>query len=196
MSGDINLRINKRIGILIACLMGAMATAEYVSVIDAKSAGGVIVSKPEHTVGSVVFRMDDTNPSEIYGGTWELITADASVRFGDGSMMTGAVEGLNQVPVPLVSHAHSKGTMDITGQFALGGSGGLRIMSTATSGSFYSGGNSSVDGYGGGARTGNSLTYFKASRSWTGVTSYEGESSPTMDVRGAYIKLNVWKKTG
>ena len=36
-------------------------------------------------VGSVVMRMDAVNPATLYGGTWQLITGDATITFGNGA---------------------------------------------------------------------------------------------------------------
>lgn len=58
-------------------------------------------------VGAVVFKMDDLNPSETDGGTWTLITGDASLSFGDGTQQSGLVSSDNTPVVPIVKHNHS-----------------------------------------------------------------------------------------
>lgn len=190
------IKINGKTLIAIIAVSATLAFGNFVSIVNADNAGGVVYATPEYSVGAVVFRADDVNPSTLYGGTWELITGDAAIRLGDGSNLDMAtLKGISNTPsVPLPKHSHTRGTMEITGQFGIGGNGGLRVTSTSTSGAFYSGASTSVDGYGGGARTGNSITYFNASRNWSGATSLSGVDNATLDVRGQYVTLNVWKK--
>ncbi len=43
MKGDLNFKINKKIGLLLVATISLFATAEYVSLVDARSAGGIVV---------------------------------------------------------------------------------------------------------------------------------------------------------
>lgn len=178
MKGDFVLKINKKIGLAILGSMSLFAMADFVSLIDAKSAGGIIVEKETMTVGSVVFRMDDVNPADIYGGTWQLLDEDATVIFGNGAKQSGVAIGENNPLVPLVAHSHTRGTMEISGTARLNSE---KFDSTA-SGVFTK---STVSGYrneGKGSNTVNQLN-FTASRNWTGSTSVEGTSNARLDVR-------------
>lgn len=57
MKGDINinLKINKKLGLVILASLGIFAMADYVSVVDSNSAGGITVIKPEESapVGTI-----------------------------------------------------------------------------------------------------------------------------------------------
>lgn len=57
-------------------------------------------------VGTLEFRLDGINPGTLYGGTWKLIKADATITFGDGNAQTGLPVGDNLVEVPLPKHTH------------------------------------------------------------------------------------------
>lgn len=59
-------------------------------------------------VGSVVLRMDNVNPGDLYGGTWNLIEGDAFLTFGNGLGQGGNIIGSNDrsLNVPLPKHSH------------------------------------------------------------------------------------------
>jgi len=153
-------------------------------------------------VGSVVFRMDAINPATIYGGTWALITGDASLSFGDGTVQDGLVDlGVNDPAVPLSAHSHNRGDMEISGEFQ------FRALDDTSNNLLNSGTGAFADQIWGGNRFStqvplvsevvdqdNGKILFKASDNWTGSTSSEGISSPVMDVRGARISINVWQR--
>lgn len=135
MKGDINLKINKKLGLVIIAAASTLAMAEYVSIVSAKSSGGITINAPSFNkdellleimpIGSVTLRMDAIDPATIYGGTWQLITGDASLRLGDGNSQSISVKGSGnkkQVPVPehthtatQVAHSHARGSMEISG---------------------------------------------------------------------------------
>lgn len=187
-----DIRINGKTLLAVGLLSAGLAFGEYVSVIssDSLSYTSAVPETPVMTVGAVVLRMDDTNPSTIYGGTWELVTGDASLRFGDGTNLSGAIEGNGNNPiVPLPKHSHTKGTMNITGSFtniaqdrssAIGATGAFSKTSSGT---------------GRGTGDGTAMDFsFNAANAWTGSTSEEGSNNANLDVRGDYIKINVWKR--
>ncbi|ENM2831986.1 hypothetical protein AB6Q85_002333 [Vibrio cholerae] len=176
-----------------------------------------------HPVGSVVLRMDAVNPSTIYGGTWRLITGDASLTFGNGSAQSGAVTGNNTPAVPVPAHTHSasqaehnhnRGNMEISGNFShtLMGTYGYGFGLSDAGGAFYadpasanenwaintgfatSVGRHAANGY---------VSQFRASRNWSGFTSNAapavtvastGTANATLNVRGARIAINVWQR--
>lgn len=164
-----------------------------------------------YPVGSVVLRMDDVNPATLFGGTWQLITGDANLTFGDGSVMSGAVTGQNEIAITLprhrhkltsVRHTHTRGTMEISGSVLRLGEGFQD--SGAASGAFakITGSRGNTYHHQDGSTSGS--FDFKASRGWTGHTSealanaysdYDGTANPKMDTRGARIAINVWKRT-
>lgn len=200
MSGDINFnlkfKINKKIGLAILGGMSLFAMADFVTLIDAKSAGGITIEKETMTVGSVVFRMDDVNPSTIYGGTWELLKGDATIALGDGTVQSGVSSGDNDPQVPLVEHSHTRGTMEISGRVLNYTSNKSKAEGSSPNGAFYGTGSIQYDG--GGSSSGNHQypdnIYFQASRNWTGSTSVEGVSNATLNVRGERLTVNVWQR--
>lgn len=143
-------------------------------------------------VGTVVLRMDNKNPGTIYGGTWQLITGDATVTFGNGAAQTGAIVGSNVVGVPLPAHSHGSSHNLSTGnsgdhnhQIPLRGSdnsGNTAITSSRD------------DGVGTIIYTRNSGTHNHPI--YGGVTiNSAGTSNATINVSGARIAINIWRRT-
>jgi len=146
-----------------------------------------------HGIGSVVLRMDAINPSTLFGGTWALITGDASLSFGNGSNQSGTASGSNNPAVPVVQHRHgishnhpaattSSDTHNHT--FTIVGDGG--------SGYADAGGSSNL-----GNATTSSDTHNHTFNvpNYSGYSAYTGSSGATLNVRGAQIDINVWKRT-
>lgn len=215
MKGDINLRINKKLGLGLALVIGMYAYADYVSIVHAENAGGFNVTNSNTTeeienavdsaiqnimpVGSVVFRIDNTNPSSLYGGTWILIDEDASIRFGDGNNQTGIAIGNNNPDVPLKEHDHSinhdhpsttssSDTHSHTYYIGQNGSGSIERVGWNITGS--------LNGY----QASNQLSSDTHNHTtdipnYTGNSGLEGDEDNSLDVRGRYITLNVWKRT-
>ena len=141
-------------------------------------------------VGSVVMRMDAVNPATLYGGTWQLITGDATITFGNGSAQTGNANGNNNPGVPLPYHSHGT-THNLTARQVPDHTHGgvparVRVEvggSTGTLYSVYQDGNTSPSGGHGHIMDG-------------GVSvNAEGTQNATIDVRGARIAINVWRRT-
>ena len=141
-------------------------------------------------VGSVVMRMDAVNPATLYGGTWQLITGDATITFGNGAAQPGTVLGTNTPVVPLPAHSHSAS----------------HNLSTSSSGNHAHtielG--AGEDGWGRAEQTGpfqgnyqNTNTAGDHTHSINGnVTVYSaGTAGATIDVRGARIAINIWRRT-
>lgn len=201
MKGD--LKISKKSALILAGAISFFAMAEYVSLVDVKNAGGIIVEDgttdddikrvilETMPVGTVTFRMDDVNPSAIYGGSWSLITGDAALSFGDGTVQSGSANGNNNPNVPLLAHNHGRGTQDITGTQI-----GRRIININGFGAFFPTEHGVEDGVVTSSVKSTNALGFQASRSWTGRSTTEGTSNATINVRGAQIKINVWKRTG
>lgn len=143
------------------------------------------------------FTLGDENPEDFFGGKWELIDADATISFGDGSIQSGLPIGSNIKSVPLQAHSHDRGTMEITGELiGMSDQGHKNQMFGWASGAFHltrTGTSQSLPGHYG-HRAGGGKALFNASRSWEGHTSVEGEQDAKIDVRGAQVKINVWKR--
>lgn len=198
MKGDI--KISKKSALLLAGVISFFAMADFVSMIDIKTSGGIKVEKETMTVGSIVLRIDNTNPADIYGGTWSLITGDASLGFGNGGNLTGSSDGVSNDPiVPLPYHSHSINhdhpatTTNTTGahnhdyyrsNFANTNNGRASLSNdgpdtkyqTSSSGNH----NHTVD-----------LPNFVGTSGGQGTTT---DANPTLNVRGARILVNVWKR--
>ena len=158
-----------------------------------------------YPVGSLYWSSNNTNPSQLFGGTWSQIKDKFILSAGDtynnndiGGSATVTLT-INQIPshthtgpshthsftpsgtisshTHTIEHTHTRGTMEITGYFS-----GFRPQSAniQVSGAFYSSMESrvaSAEGMPGVYY--NSNINMKASRSWTGNTS-----SPDKGVSG------------
>lgn len=203
-------KFNGKSLLLLGVLSASIAFGEHISVLN--NGGAQISSNPMEeimTVGSIVVRVDNVNPSTIYGGTWELIQGDAALRLGNGTNQTTTVEGTDNVNMSIpkhshdMSHTHTKGTMNFTGHFPT-------IITSAfqdgTRGAFWADSNATLF-QNKSPRTVTETTnygiYFAASRNWAGNTSQpdnlnaseEGIDNATVNVKGAHINLNIWKRT-
>lgn len=141
-------------------------------------------------VGSVVMRMDAVNPSTLYGGTWQLITGDATITFGNGSEQTGTQIGNNtpSVPLPLHNHGtiHNLSARGVGDHQHSGVPARIRVEvggSTGTLYSVYQDGSTSPAGAHGHIIDGDVSV------------SNAGSANTTIDVRGARIAINVWRRT-
>ena len=123
MNENKNIKISKKIGLMIMAGIGMFATTKYVSVIESKSADGLLVNGTHEDevldmildtmpIKTVTLRLDNVNPSIVYGGTWEIITGNASLSLGDGSLLSGLAYGNSTPTVPFqkqsygMSHGH------------------------------------------------------------------------------------------
>lgn len=142
-------------------------------------------------VGTVVFRMDNKNPATLYGGTWGLITGDATITFGNGAAQTGGITGSNDVAVPLPAHSHE--TTHNLGTTTNGNhnhairTGSQRMSIDDVRGNWF--------------RDTNLLNYTEYAGDHnhviTGGVSVQsaGTANATVNVRGARIAINVWRRT-
>lgn len=214
-----NLKINKNAILAITMLSAGFAFSEYVSVLGSNAEIKVVSSdnfteddqnkmkdeiKDEMMpVGSVVLRLDSINPSSLYGGTWDLVTGDASLSLGNGSDLTAAtVSGNNEQIVKLPKHSHSidhdhpnhsttaegRHRHGIKSESAEGYTDGAigdtsddndPAVSTTTLYTEYANDHThSVN-----------LPLLKATSGTAGT-----ETNPLMDVRGARLPVNVWTR--
>ncbi|BAV80956.1 putative tail fiber protein [Vibrio phage RYC] len=167
---------------------------------------GLVYADSHHThdflealypVGAAYVSFSARNPSTFLGGTWELVTGDAVLSFGDGTELSRSVVGDNEKDVPLPkhghggsvqiddtdlgtvstsyngAHSHTRGSMNITGWNS--GAGGFEEGATF-GGAFYSRGLA----LGGPGSNRDHLLGFDASRSWTGHTSQASNHNHTV----------------
>lgn len=221
MKGNIRIKfkINKYIALIGLSTIGLYAMADFVSIINSNEVS-YVAAEPEPevmTVGAVVLRIDNVDPSTIYGGTWELITGDASLRLGNGAIQSGNITGNGNTPQVIlpkhthtatqVAHSHNRGDMEIYGTVTSPTANNVSVgYSLAGEHAFQSiGGKGALDDIDHWANQGSiyRAVDFRASRNWTGTTnsaapditvSESGNDNETIDVRGQFVKVNVWKK--
>lgn len=161
-----------------------------------------------YPVGSIYMSVNSTNPTNLFGGTWEQIKDTFLLSAGD-NYEAGATGGETEhklTTAEMPGHTHERGTMDITGTF--GGrphtSGNLTYGGALTAGAGditgafrLTTGGGSVSNYGVGESSTSSkddLMDFEASRSWTGETSNAGGSTAHNNMP-PYLAVYMWKRT-
>ena len=137
-------------------------------------------------VGSVVMRMDAINPATLYGGTWVLITGDATVTFGNGAAQTGEPRGNNNPYVPLPYHSHSA---------TFSGNQLPPHQHEIPINSIEGGPKSTVPAVNNGHTLMTTSGVSAGTPSGRVSVSAEGTPNPTIDVRGARIAINIWRRT-
>lgn len=143
-----------------------------------------------YPVGSIYLSVLDLNPSNLFGGIWEKI--QNAFLYGSGSKSLGSTGGSETVTLAtsqLPRHTHSRGTMDITGQFEIENSRPVNMSGA------FSGVGSNV-GYNGGynANTVPKTVKLTASSGWNGSTSSVG-SGEAHNNMPPYLVVNIWKRT-
>lgn len=130
-----------------------------------------------HPVGEYYWTSDSSfNPANEWGGTWERIQDGRVLISNNSSHAVGSTGGaetvtlsLSQLPPYTHSHAHTRGTMDITGSFIQ-----AAHANYVATGAFY------MTGTWAGNCAENSdsrpVAGFSAARSWTGSTSSDSFS--------------------
>jgi len=153
-----------------------------------------------YPVGSVYISFNSTDPSTLFGGTWQrlkdtflLANGDAYAPNTSGGNATKTITTDN-----LPAHTHSRGTMNITGSIlntdsdepwgsadAFSSEGALSVSVRQ----YRYGGVFSAES-GGGVR---SIT-LDASNGWTGETSSVGNGLP-LNIMPPYKTVYMWRRT-
>lgn len=155
-------------------------------------------------VGSVVLRMDAVNPGTLYGGNWQLITGDASLTFGNGGAQSGTVVGSNIVAVPLPQHGHIA-TVHAGGahRHNIANRDAVEVYDDANimqGGAFLAGKNGPRDwdvGYilkGTNSEPSVGMTSADGHHTHSVDVAMSGIANAAMNVSGARIAINVWKR--
>lgn len=172
-----------------------------------------------YPIGSIYMSVNSVTPSTLFGGVWEQIQGKFLLA-SDSNNPVGTTGGEATTPLTVEnlpshthsgssvsagSHSHSRGGMEIGGNFSvLNDTGNLSMT-----GVYYLSGNYvqnrvSVDTYRG--NLDNRLLEFRASRNWSGNTSENGGHTHTINVGSTgsgtahnnmppYLAVNIWKRT-
>lgn len=209
-----NIEISKKSALMIVAVLSVFTAADFVSMIDIETSGGIVIEKETQIVGSVVFRMDDINPSTIYGGTWQLLAKDSTLNFGDGSIQSGVASGNNNpvVPIPLHSHGmnHDHPAVNTNTAGNHHHDGGIGMHSNYNNehpASSPFGATNRVANFNGfqfnawvhnadfpRTSTAGNHTHSMDLPNFVGNTANAGVSNATLDVRGQIITINVWRR--
>lgn len=158
-----------------------------------------------YTVGTTLQRFDATNPNTLYPWqTWLLIQGDVSIRLGDGTAQSTTAQGTNTPAVPLLAHTHSMNhdhpstttssvgdhshnTFNRIDQTEEQGEDGWHLQTSGGENEPYS-----QQGY---TDAAGAHDHNVDIPNYVGNTGSTGESSAYLDVRGAFIKMNLWLRT-
>lgn len=193
------IEINKKGFFALLMLSASVAFGDYVTIVDSDSNGGYIVKEDlserdiseilDRTmpIGSLSLRLDNINPADIYGGTWEIVDGDASLRLGNGNTQTGVSTGNNTpiVPVPLHSHSATSSSNTHSHDYVNPSYSYAGIRTGSSTRRF---GDEGAEGY---------VTYSTTSdtHNHTITVANTGVNNATIDVRGKHLLVNVWKRT-
>ena len=171
-----------------------------------------------YPVGSIYMSLTSTDPSVLFGGSWEKLD-DGRVLLGANDTYTAGSTGgsftrkLSTDNIPAHTHTatvsttgahtHTRGTMNITGTFA------ADDMTNDSSVPITSGAFSSTKTYtlrdGQNGKAGGYQFNFDASKSWTGATSSAGNHTHTVtlantgkstafNITQPYLAVYMWKR--
>lgn len=165
------------------------------------------ISLKLHPIGSYFISDKEDNPGSLFGGTWEsvrdVMLIGAGNKYVAGSTGGNDTHTLSKDEMPshnhgeAGAHAHSRGTMNITGWINIPKANN---EDTASSGALYSSG---------GSVRGNSASWggtclrvnLDASKSWTGSTSSNGShthstegSSKPFSILNPYRAVYIWRR--
>ena len=144
---------------------------------------------------------NNTNPAELYNGTtWELLPNDKFLKTGNTPLTQAGSNSVSILKTNLPTdklqvevHSMTRGTMNITGQFA------TEVEGYQPSGAFYING-SVVNKSGNLGGETDELIKFDASRAWTGSTSSAspytsamGNGTP-LTINPEHIIIKAWKR--
>ena len=149
-----------------------------------------------YPVGSIYMSVNNVSPSVFLGGEWEALANGRTLIAANEEYPAGTTGGeashtltVDEMP----SHAHTRGTMNITGGGLWNDSSTYKDFGTRLTGAFYARGTNKW-GNGSTVDEDNSTVEFDASRSWTGETSYVG-SGAAHNVMQPYMAVYMWRRT-
>ena len=139
-----------------------------------------------YPIGSIYQTTTNDDPATLFGGCWEQIKDRFLLAKGDTYTTLGSTGG--SADAILVSHSHTRGTMEITGTWqSLNYDTNKAVLGAFKRESYYS------ENHNGSGPSIIENISFAASRSWTGATSSEGESGTGKNMP-PYEVVNVYKR--
>ena len=152
-----------------------------------------------YPIGSVYISFNSTDPSTLFGGTWQRLKDTFLLASGDtyAPNTTGgsATKTLTTSNLPAHTHTcstagdhtHTRGTMNITGTMNASWEKNIPQITTGAFTQVDGERSNEADGQGSGAK----VWEFDASRSWTGATSSNGSHTHTIGSTGSALPLNI-----
>ena len=165
-----------------------------------------------YPVGSIYMSFNSADPATLFGGSWDkledgrvLIGANTTYYAGStGGEFTHTLS-VDELPMhghlgstdAAGAHTHTRGTMEITGEF-----GFVNHEGAFANGAFTLGRTEEHVGSGGAE---DRSVHFLASRSWTGTTSQNGTHAHTVTISNTggsrahnimqpYLAVHMWKR--
>lgn len=143
-----------------------------------------------YPIGSYYWSSESTNPSDLFGGTWEQITDRFLYAVGTKAVnITGGEENHILTVDESPAHTHTRGTMEITGAFIGGGQ-----SNTYGEGCFFSSDEASPYTNADSGNSRNHLVQMQASKTWEGETSSVG-SNIAHNNMPPYLTAYCWHRT-
>lgn len=130
-----------------------------------------------YPIGSIYMSTSSTNPSILFGGTWERIEGRFLLAADDSTYTLGATGGSK-------NHTHSLNTNTAVGAIRLDGGGAIEYAETTVSDNITT--NYSIEGTGG---KGN-----RVSRTNHYAMKLYGNTSDSSNMP-PYLAVNIWKRT-
>lgn len=150
-----------------------------------------------YPIGSIYMSINSTDPSTLFGGTWEQLE-DRFLLAAGSEYAAGTTGGKSSyVAADMPKHSHTRGTMNITGQWRINADNSNAGMDAQCSGSGaisafqVTGAGCYGDGKGWSLAGGFN---FNAANAWTGSTSEVG-TNDTATIMPPYLAVYMWKRT-
>ena len=172
-----------------------------------------------YPVGSIYMSMNETNPSTLFGGTWEALADGRVLVAANSTYEVNSVGGASEVALTAEQlpshshgascsetggHSHDRGSMEIWGRIESAHS--LKVGYAAGEGVFTTGGQHGASTAGDSGNAWNGDLNFTASRNWAGATSTVSNHAHTIIIGSTggglshsnmqpYRAVYMWKRT-
>ena len=151
-----------------------------------------------YPVGSIYMSVNNVDPGTLFGGTWEQI--QDTFLLAAGSNYVGGDTGgkASYIADDMPKHSHTRGTMNIVGEWSINDDSGNAGLDAPNSGS---GAISAKNGTGYGSSGTGSGSWnvtkgftFNAANGWSGSTSESG-TNDSATIMPPYLVVYMWKRT-